>query len=382
MKQTLLLSILSLLLSSSLASAQAPQKIAYQAVARNASGTVLPNQTVTLRFSLRNASSNGTIVYQETQTATTSNIGLFNVNIGEGTVSAGIFAGIDWSNGAMFMQVELDPQGGNAFIDMGTQQMLSVPYALYAGNGFGSVSNIGDTLFLGNGNYIIIHRISGANNGGAGTGITAHTCGAPNVHNPSKTYGSLTDQQGNVYKTILIGTQEWMAENLKTTIYRNGDAIANVTEDAQWANLTTGAWCSSIYDSQYDCPYGKLYNWYAVADSRNVCPTGWHVPTAAEWTTLISFSGNIASIFKSTGLQYWYDLVVINTNEVGFSGLAGAYRDYDGYFFGVLDYGLWWSSTASSQADALCRSMGSGFDAWSEFGLLQGSGLSVRCLRD
>ncbi|MFN6390782.1 MAG: hypothetical protein ACK4YG_09980 [Bacteroidota bacterium] len=114
------------------AQAQAPQKIAYQAVARNASGTVLPNQTVTLRFSLRNASSNGTIVYQETQTATTSNIGLFNVNIGEGTVSAGTFAGIDWSNGAKFMQVELDPQGSNTFIDMGTQQMLSVPYALYA----------------------------------------------------------------------------------------------------------------------------------------------------------------------------------------------------------------------------------------------------------
>jgi hypothetical protein len=122
--------------------AQAPQKIAYQAVARNASGTVLPNQTVTLRFSLRNASSNGTIVYQETQTATTSNIGLFNVNIGEGTVSTGTFAGIDWANGAKFMQVELDPQGGNTFIDMGTQQMMSVPYALYA-NTAGNITGNG-----------------------------------------------------------------------------------------------------------------------------------------------------------------------------------------------------------------------------------------------
>jgi uncharacterized protein (TIGR02145 family) len=295
-------------------------------------------------------------------------------------VSAGIFAGIDWSNGAMFMQVELDPQGGNAFIDMGTQQMLSVPYALYAGNGFGSVSNIGDTLFLGNGNYIIIHRISGANNGGAGTGITAHTCGAPNVHNPSKTYASLTDQQGNVYKTILIGTQEWMAENLKTTIYRNGDAIANVTEDAQWANLTTGAWCSSYNDSQYDCPYGKLYNWYAVADPRNLCPTGWHVPTAADWTTLISFSGNVASIFKSTGLQYWYD-VEVNTNEVGFSCLAGGFRNYDGnFFFG--DYSNWWSSTASSQADALCRYMAVYLDYWTAGPVSKAQGSFVRCLRD
>jgi hypothetical protein len=132
-KNKFTLPLLTLLLIGTLfAQAQAPQKISYQAVARNASGTVLPNQTVKLRFSVRNASSNGTIVYQETQTATTSNIGLFNVNIGEGTVSAGTFAGIDWSNGAKFMQVELDPQGGNAFIDMGTQQMLSVPYALYA----------------------------------------------------------------------------------------------------------------------------------------------------------------------------------------------------------------------------------------------------------
>ena len=139
------------------AQAQAPQKIAYQAVARNASGTVLPNQTVTLRFSLRNASSNGTIVYQETQTATTSNIGLFNVNIGEGTVSAGTFAGIDWSNGAKFMQVELDPQGGNAFIDMGTQQMLSVPYALYAENGIPDGTTTNQLIYWNGSSWVTLN---------------------------------------------------------------------------------------------------------------------------------------------------------------------------------------------------------------------------------
>jgi uncharacterized protein (TIGR02145 family) len=363
------------------AQAQAPQKIAYQAVARNASGTVLPNQTVTLRFSLRNASSNGTIVYQETQTATTSNIGLFNVNIGEGTVSAGTFAGIDWSNGAKFMQVELDPQGGNAFIDMGTQQMLSVPYALYAGNGFGSVSNIGDTLFLGNGNYIIIPGISAANNGG---------CGADSVHNPAKTYGTMTDQQGNVYKTIVIGTQEWMAENLKTTIYRNGDAIANVTGNNQWYFLTTGAWCSYNNNSQYDCPYGKLYNWYAVADPRNVCPTGWHVPTDAEWTTLTSFLGGEAVAggkLKSTGLQYWVSPNQDATNESGFSGLPGGYR----YIFGTFNYfgyyGSWWSSTEIDTGTAWYRLLlfndGSVYSTEaSSYGNFKHRGFSVRCLRD
>jgi uncharacterized protein (TIGR02145 family) len=367
------------------AQAQAPQKIAYQAVARNASGTVLPNQTVTLRFSLRNASSNGTIVYQETQTATTSNIGLFNVNIGEGTMSAGTFAGIDWSNGAKFMQVELDPQGGNAFIDMGTQQMLSVPYALYAGNGFGSVSNLGDTLFLGNGNYIIIPGISAANNGGFGTGITAHTCGAAIVHNPAKTYGTMTDQQGNVYRTIVIGTQEWMAENLKTTIYRNGDAIANVTDNSQWANLTTGAWCYYNNNSQYNCPYGKMYNWYAVADSRNVCPTGWHVPTDAEWTTLTSFLGGEAVAggkLKSTGLQYWVSPNQDATNESGFSGLPGGNRYNVGTFFPIGNNGYWWSSTEVSTGNAWCRYVDSNYNSVTRANINKRPGFSVRCLRD
>jgi uncharacterized protein (TIGR02145 family) len=594
------------------AQAQAPQKIAYQAVARNAAGTVLPNQTVTLRFSLRNASSNGTIVYQETQTATTSNIGLFNVNIGEGTVSAGTFAGIDWSNGAKFMQVELDPQGGNAFIDMGTQQMLSVPYALYAnaaGNGIPSGSAVNQMLYWngtawvnlvppaingqvlthcdgtltwtiggvcpgsitalscstatnsgtltqgtaasgvsssvpytgGNGGthggqtvnstgvtgltatlsagtfasgagsltYTIIGTpansgtasfalsiggqtctlsrtvnapvgsitaltcasatnsgtltqgvaasgvsssvpYTGGNGGthggqtvnstgvtgltatltagtfanGSGsltytitgtpvssgtasfalsiggqtctltrtvnangqTGITAHTCGATNVHNPAKTYGTMTDQQGNVYKTIVIGTQMWMAENLKTTIYRNGDAIANADtiDDAQFANLTTGAWCFYNY-SQYDCPYGKLYNWYAVADPRNVCPTGWHVPTHAEWTTLTSFLGGeevAGDKLKSTGTQYWYLPNTDANNESGFSGLPGGNRpDVDLAGSPGAD-GRWWSSTESSATSAWHLYLLVNDAEFMMFPVDKHYGLSVRCIKD
>jgi uncharacterized protein (TIGR02145 family) len=284
------------------------------------------------------------------------------------------------------MQVELDPQGGNAFIDMGTQQMLSVPYALYAGNGFGSVSNLGDTLFLGNGNYIIIPGISAANNGGAGTGITAHTCGAINVHNPAKTYGSMTDQQGNVYRTIVIGTQEWMAENLKTTIYRNGDAIDNVTDNSQWANLTIGALCSYDNNSQFDCPYGKLYNWYAVADSRNVCPTGWHVPTDDEWTTLTSFLGGEAVAggkLKSPGLQYWSSPNQDATNESGFSGLPGGTRYYGSGNFGLVgDGGYWWSSTASTPANAWNRYLGYIIGNAFRYSNNKQFGFSVRCLRD
>jgi uncharacterized protein (TIGR02145 family) len=284
------------------------------------------------------------------------------------------------------MQVELDPQGGNAFIDMGTQQMLSVPYALYANNTSSSVSNSGDTLFIGNQAYIV-PGISAFQ-----TGITDHTCGAANVHNPFKTYGSMTDQQGNVYRTIVIGTQEWMAENLKTTIYRNGDAIDNVTDYNQWVNLTTGAWCFYGNDSQYDCPYGKLYNWYAVADSRNLCPTGWHVPTDAEWSVLSDYLcppdpnayGNCSGgRLKSTGFQYWLEPNQFATNESGFSGLPGGVRGYYSNFNDVGYGGHWWSSLEDGTSSAWNRVL-----MWYN-GYVNGlgnyikeDGLSVRCLRD
>jgi len=218
------------------------------------------------------------------------------------------------------------------------------------------------------------------------TGITAHTCGATNVHNPSKTYGTMTDQQGNVYKTIVIGTQEWMAENLKTTIYRNGNAIANVTGNNQWADLTTGAWCYYNNNSQYDCPYGKLYNWYAVADSRNVCPTGWHVPTDAEWTTLTSFLGGetvAGGKMKSTGLQYWLAPNDFATNESGFSGLPGGNRDgLNGYFYGVGYYGYWWSSPESSTTGAWYRYLSYDDGNAYRYGAYKRDGFSVRCLKD
>ncbi|MFN4881275.1 MAG: fibrobacter succinogenes major paralogous domain-containing protein, partial [Bacteroidota bacterium] len=218
------------------------------------------------------------------------------------------------------------------------------------------------------------------------TGITAHTCGATNVHNPSKTYGTMTDQQGNVYKTIVIGTQEWMAENLKTTIYRNGNPIANVTDSSQWVNLETGAWCYYNNNSQYDCPYGKLYNWYAVADSRNVCPTGWHVPTDAEWTTLTSFLGGetvAGGKMKSTDLQYWISPNGAATNESGFSGLPGGNRDgLNGYFYGVGYYGYWWSSPESSTTGAWYRYLSYDDGNAYRYGAYKRDGFSVRCLKD
>jgi len=96
--------------------------------------------------------------------------------------------------------------------------------------------------------------------------------------NPDMNYGSVTDIDGNTYATIQIGRQVWMAENVRTTCYRNGDTIPNVKDGGAWGRLTTGAWAHYENDVQYENPYGKLYNWYAAADRRGICPQGWHVP--------------------------------------------------------------------------------------------------------
>ncbi len=135
--------------------AQAPQGIPYQAVARNSSGNILANQNIRVRFTIRDSVATGVIKYQETFTPTTNSLGLFNVNVGMGTVLSGTFSGINWGVNAKYMQVEMDPAGGTAYVDMGTTQMMSVPYALHAGSagsvGSGSGSNSNTLIYTSDG---------------------------------------------------------------------------------------------------------------------------------------------------------------------------------------------------------------------------------------
>jgi uncharacterized protein (TIGR02145 family) len=364
--------------------AQAPQKFSYQTVIRNASNQLLVGQTVGIKISIIQGSTNGSAVYSETHTPQTNANGLATLEIGGGSLLSGNFANINWANGPFFVKAETDPNGGNNYTITNTSQLLSVPYSLFSGNGILGVSTTGDSLLLGNGTSIIIPGISNAKSTGGQTGITQHSCGIESVHNPAKTYGTMTDQQGNVYKTIIIGSQEWMAENLKTTIYRNGNAIANVTDTAQWQNLTTGAWSYFNNDSQYDCPYSKLYNWYAVVDPRHVCPTGWHVPSDAEWTTLENYLGgsNVAAgKLKSTGTQYWNTPNDAN-NESGFSGLPAGARYDDGTFNELGPTCVLWSSTEDDANDAWYRALNYYYSFVYRLNLSKVYGFSVRCLKD
>ncbi|HRG88222.1 MAG TPA: hypothetical protein PLW44_04320, partial [Chitinophagales bacterium] len=127
--------LLGSLLTATTLRAQAPQKINYQAVARNASGTVLQNQAIAARFTIHDGSSSGQILYQETENVVTNQFGLFTTAIGGGTVVQGNFAAINWGNGNKYLRIEIDPTGGTNYTDMGAWQLLSVPYALYAANG-------------------------------------------------------------------------------------------------------------------------------------------------------------------------------------------------------------------------------------------------------
>ncbi len=159
---------------------------------------------------------------------------------------------------------------------------------------------------------------------------------------------TVVDIDGHVYRTVTIGNQVWMAENLKVTHYRNGDVILNATDDAVWSDLSaTGAFCQYMVSGNSLAPtYGLLYNGYAVADSRSIAPVGWHVATDADWQTLVAYSGGdsiAGGKLKEEDTLHWVSPNVGATNESGFTALPGGNRS--AFFWGCRQVSQFWSST-------------------------------------
>ena len=179
---------------------------------------------------------------------------------------------------------------------------------------------------------------------------------------------------------IKIGDQTWTTKNLDVDTYRNGDAIPQVEDANAWANLTTGAWCYHENNSANGKKYGKLYNWYAVKDPRGLLPKGYHIPSDAEWTILTENLGDDAGTkMKST---IGWDNNGNGTNSIGFEGLPGGYRDFNGNFEGIGDSGYWWSSSEVDTYYAWYRFLGDDDgDVVRDYDNEQ-DGFSVRCLRD
>jgi uncharacterized protein (TIGR02145 family) len=258
---------------------------------------------------------------------TTTVLGSFTANIGQGTSLSGAFNSINWGGGSKFIQIEMDILGGTAYVDMGTKQMLSVPYALYVA--------------------------------GKSTPVAM--------------------------PTIPIGNQLWSKNNLDVSFYRNGDPIPYVDNPTTWASLTTGAWCYYNNDPANGEIYGKLYNWHAVNDARGLAPQGWHIPTDAEWTTLTTTLGGTSETggkMKMAGTTKWTTPNTGATNSSGFTGLPGGFRNFDGAFFNFGTNGYWWSSTEYYTAGAWYRYLYYNNSDVFSYSTNKPSGFSVRCLRD
>jgi uncharacterized protein (TIGR02145 family) len=203
-----------------------------------------------------------------------------------------------------------------------------------------------------------------------------------------RTYNSLTvnDVDGNIYNTVTIGAQIWLAENLKTRSYSNGDPIPDVPNFEDWQNLISGANCENTNFSNFSSTYGLYYNWYAVHDTRNICPTGWHVPTDEDWTALTNYynGGDLfASIkLKEAGTTHWNSPNPNATNESGFSALPGGFHPNINGFQDPGDTGWWWSSTEFNSSNAMYRFMGRYANYVNRGDDLKTMGLSVRCIKD
>lgn len=199
---------------------------------------------------------------------------------------------------------------------------------------------------------------------------------------------TVNDLDGNSYPTVQIGNQTWMASNLKSTHYQNGDPIPLVTDNMEWDTLmlsSIGAYCEYDNTSWYTLAYGNLYNYYAVVDGRNLCPLGTHVPSDAEWSTLGTYLGgdNIAGgALKDTGTVYWTSPNIGATNSSGFTGLPGGYRLYDGSYSSMHTYGYWWTSTSYDSSYAWFRSLINTYESLNPSNLSKISGMSVRCVKD
>jgi uncharacterized protein (TIGR02145 family) len=175
--------------------------------------------------------------------------------------------------------------------------------------------------------------------------------------NSNLTYGTLEDIDGNTYATIQIGEQIWMANNLRTTRFSNGDTIPKIVESWKWQNDTIGAWTYYMNDSLLNSKHGKLYNWYAVNNPNNICPKGWHVPTIEEWSNLLLYlggMGNAGKKMKSEINGAWateYDGQKSNAevnNESGFSSVASGSRNIDAQFSLMTYRASYWSSTKAN----------------------------------
>jgi uncharacterized protein (TIGR02145 family) len=364
-----------------------PQAFSFKATIKDKNGLPVLLKKINLRITILQGGSNGSVAYSEFFTPTTDLSSQVDVQIGRGKVVSGSFLSIDWSSYEYFLKIEVDIKGGTSYQVLSVTQLLSVPYALYAGKA-GTVANSNETdpIFktypaygisrgdIDNWNTTIWSEIKNTPSTIGGYGITDAVkitddqtiggnktfTGTTTVSTPvnpndaaTKAYvdglkaavdalaervtalesgggetGSVTDINGNVYNTITIGTQTWMKENLRADRFNDGTGIVGdfLAEITSPGNIVYDQYLHWEFVEQM---FGRLYNYYVVDPEsnggRNVCPSSWHVPTDVEWTILTDYLGGEAGAgAKLKETKYWATNEIA-TNETGFSAFGGGF---------------------------------------------------------
>jgi uncharacterized protein (TIGR02145 family) len=305
-----------------------------------------------------------------------------------------------WSESSIIVKVPVEAETGKLSITARGQRSNEVEYSIIpsitkimpasarigdtvtiTGTGFGSKQGKSLVSFSGanaityiswNSTTIVVKVPTGAS-----TGKLSVTVNTQKSNEVDFTLTSATE--------VTIGTQIWMTKNLDVENYRNGDSIPEVRDTSTWAALTTGAWCYYENNSAYGITYGKLYNWYAVNDSRGLAPSGWHVPTDAEWSTLTTYLGGVSVAggkLKESGTTHWQSPNTGATNESCISALPGGYRYGNGSFYGIGNYGSWWSSSELDTSYAWNRYLYYNDANIRRYNFSKEAGFSVRCVQD
>ncbi|MFZ4569026.1 MAG: FISUMP domain-containing protein [Bacteroidota bacterium] len=213
-------------------------------------------------------------------------------------------------------------------------------------------------------------------------------CSDNSTNNPDNTVSDtvFTDpRDGKKYDIVKINSQVWMSENLNASTYRNGDPIRYARTPEEWvdaAEKKEGAWCYYDNDPKNGEVYGKLYNWYAVNDSRGLAPKGYHIPSNAEWTILTDMLGGEDIGGQKMKSKSGWTGGGNGSNSSGFNGLPGGYCNYYGNFRNVSEFGYFWSSSDDGINNAWFRNLFSGNTKVSSFDFDKWYGLSLRCLKD
>lgn len=422
-----------------------PSGINYQAVIRDESGKILSNTEVNMNIQIVQGSLTGSTIFEETFTTSTSNTGIASFIIGQTNQTQ--FANINWANGPYFIITSYNIVGSSNFIELGSGQLVSVPYAMYADKAanvptkisqltndasFATTSQLplkisqltNDKNFITANDINIPTKLSQLSNdqdfvslsyvkanyvlksqfNNTIDSINASKSNSQNIlTSPSgkkfkmavSDAGNISsvevavDADGNVYDIVTIGTKTWMKQNLKTTHFSNGDIIQESLDSTTLVNVTI-AMRTHVNTSNYVEMYGQLYNYYAVVDSRNICPTGWHVATQNDYNDLIqtakTLSGSTTDFAKVLKNVTGWTNNVNSTNSSGFTALPGGnypmVNSSDPYV--ANRDGKWWTSNSdpTDNKQGIIYMITSNINTMYLWYVPKTQGNSVRCVKN